>query len=45
MLFVTEVKVEYDNILVFIINKDLLGFSEDVALACAYLLPEPSPYL
>ena len=45
MLFVTEVKVEYDNILVFIINKDLLGFSEDVALACAYFLPEHSPYL
>ena len=35
MPFVTEVKVEY-NILLFIIK--------DVALVCAYLLPEHSPY-
>ena len=44
MPFVTEVTVEHDNMLLFIITKDLFGFNKDVALVCAYLPPEHSPY-
>ena len=44
MPFVTEVKEEYNNILVFIIKKSVFGFNKDVVLVCAYLPPEHSPY-
>ena len=42
--YVRELKSECDNVLFFLLDKSLFGFSKDVVYVCAYVPPECSPY-
>ena len=42
--FVRELKSDCHNVLFFLLDKSLFGFSKDVVYVCAYIPPECSPY-
>ena len=42
--YVRKLDVEYSNIMVYLINKELFGVMKDILYVCAYVPPEGSPF-
>ena len=42
--FISRVKMDYSNFLVFLIDKGMFGTSKDIVYVCAYVPPEGSPF-